>query len=65
MSKNSNSISNKSYKVLAMDEPFKGLDSFSKEKCIKLLKENSSTAILITHSLKEAEDLCNSYYRIS
>ena len=60
-----NSISNKSYKVLAMDEPFKGLDSFSKEKCIKLLKENSSTAILITHSLKEAEDLCNSYYRVS
>ena len=60
-----NSISNDSYKVLAMDEPFKGLDSFSKEKCIKLLKENSSTAVFISHSLKEAKTLCNSYYRVS
>ena len=52
------------YKVLAMDEPFKGLDIDTKSKCIDLLKKVSNTAILITHSIKEAESLCNSVYKI-
>ncbi len=51
-------------KILALDEPFKGLDQESKEQCIALLREFSSTSILITHSMEEAEILCNSIYRI-
>ena len=52
------------YNVLAMDEPFKGLDEETKKKCIALLKTVSKTAILITHSIKEAEILCKSVYKI-
>ena len=50
--------------VLAMDEPFKGLDLDTKNKCIELLKKVSNTAILITHSIKEAESLCKNIYKI-
>ena len=46
---------NNGYKILAMDEPFKGLDENTKNKCIYLLKQVSKTAILITHSNKEAK----------
>ncbi len=52
------------YNVLAMDEPFKGLDEETKNKCIVLLKTVSKTAILITHSIKEAEILCKNVYKI-
>jgi len=51
--------------ILAMDEPFKGLDDKSKFNCIRLLKEVSNTAILITHSYKEADKLCNCIYKIT
>ena len=47
-----------------MDEPFKGLDENTKNKCIALLKKVSKTAILITHSLQEAKSLCKSVYKI-
>ena len=47
-----------------MDEPFKGLDEETKKKCIVLLKTVSKTAILITHSIKEAGILCKSVYKI-
>ena len=57
-------IPKKYYKILAMDEPFKGLDLYSKKKCIKLLKENSNTSILITHSREEAFSLCKRIYEI-
>ena len=50
--------------VLAMDEPFKGLDDDAKNKCIDLLKKYSKTAILITHSLQEAENLCKNVFKI-
>ena len=51
-------------KVLAMDEPFKGLDEDTKNKCILLLRKVSKTAILITHSIEEANKLCNTIYKI-
>ncbi len=51
-------------KVLAMDEPFKGLDEDAKNKCILLLRKFSKTAILITHSMEEANKLCNTIYKI-
>jgi len=57
-------ISNNYYKILAMDEPFKGLDLISKKKCINLLKENSDTSILITHSKEEAFSLCKRVYEL-
>ena len=57
-------ISKSSYKILAMDEPFKGLDEKTKNKCILLLKKVSKTAILITHSNQEAYKLCESIYKI-
>ena len=57
-------IPKKYFKILSMDEPFKGLDFSSKKKCIKLLKENSDTSILITHSREEAFSLCESVYQI-
>ena len=47
-----------------MDEPFKGLDELSKNKFIKLLKENAKTSILITHSKDEAFSLCENVYEI-
>ena len=50
--------------ILAMDEPFKGLDQSSKNKCIILLKQVASSAILITHSNVEAKKLCQSIYKI-
>ena len=52
------------YKILAMDEPFKGLDENTKNKCIYLLKQVSKTAILITHSNKEAKNLCDRVYKM-
>ena len=52
------------YKILAMDEPFKGLDEDAKNKCILLLRKVSKTAILITHSREEADKLCNTIYKI-
>ena len=52
------------HSVLAMDEPFKGLDLDAKNKCIYLLKKVSKTAILITHSIKEAESLCQNVFKI-
>ena len=55
---------NNCHNVLAMDEPFKGLDDDTKNKCIDLLKKDSKTAILITHSLQEAENLCKNVFRI-
>ncbi len=55
---------NNGYKILAMDEPFKGLDEVTKSKCIYLLKQVSKTAILITHSNKEAKNLCDIVYKI-
>ncbi len=55
---------NNGYKILAMDEPFKGLDEVTKSKCIYLLKQVSKTAILITHSNKEAKNLCDTVYKI-
>ena len=55
---------NDRYKVLAMDEPFKGLDENTKNKCIALLKQVSKTAILITHSNKEAQSLCDRVYKM-
>ena len=45
-----------------MDEPFKGLDESSKDKCILLLKKFCKTAILITHSINEA--VCKTVYKI-
>ncbi len=57
-------ISKNYYKILAMDEPFKGLDLLSKKKCINLLKEYSDTSILITHSREEAFSLCKRVYEI-
>ena len=57
-------ISKNNNKILAMDEPFKGLDEATKDKCILLLKKVSKTAILITHSNKEADNLCKSIYKI-
>ena len=51
-------------KVLAMDEPFKGLDEDAKNKCISLIRKFSKTAILITHSIEEANKLCNNVYKI-
>ena len=48
-----------------MDEPFKGLDEDTKNKCIELLKKVSKTAILITHSTKEAENLCKNIFKIN
>ena len=51
-------------KVLAMDEPFKGLDEDAKNKCILLLRKFSKTAILLTHSIEEANKLCNNIYKI-
>ena len=59
--KNNKSIG---YKILAMDEPFKGLDEDAKNKCILLLRKVSKTAILITHSREEANRLCNTIYKI-
>ena len=47
-----------------MDEPFKGLDENTKNKCIALLKQVSKTAILITHSNKEAQSLCDRVYKM-
>ena len=47
-----------------MDEPFKGLDDDAKNKCIDLLKKYCKTAILITHSLQEAENLCKNVFKI-
>ena len=58
-------MSNKNFKILAMDEPFKGLDKVSKEKSIVLLKKVTKTALLITHSNEEAKSLCKSIYKIS
>ena len=55
---------NNFHNVLAMDEPFKGLDEDTKNRCIKLLKKDSKTAILITHSIKEAENLCKNIFEI-
>ena len=55
---------NNYHNVLAMDEPFKGLDDDTKNKCIDLLKKDSKTAILITHSLQEAENLCKNVFKI-
>ena len=55
---------NTKYNVLAMDEPFKGLDEDTKYKCIALLKKVYKTAILITHSRNEAKELCNNVYKI-
>ena len=55
---------NNYHNVLAMDEPFKGLDEDTKNKCIELLKKVSKTAILITHSVKEAENLCKNIFKI-
>ncbi len=55
---------NAKYNILAMDEPFKGLDESSKDKCILLLKKVCKTAILITHSINEAETLCKNVYKI-
>ena len=52
-------------KILALDEPFKGLDKESKEKCRNLLKKFSSTSILITHSFEEAKILCGNIYKIT
>ncbi len=57
-------IPKKYNKILAMDEPFKGLDELSKNKFIKLLKENAFTSILITHSKDEAFSLCDNVYEI-
>ena len=57
-------IPNKYNKILAMDEPFKGLDELAKNKFIKLLKENAKTSILITHSKDEAFSLCENVYEI-
>tara|TARA_Y100000589_G_C27197775_1_gene647758 strand:+ start:219 stop:1916 length:1698 start_codon:yes stop_codon:yes gene_type:complete len=56
---------NKKHNILAMDEPFKGLDLKSRNKCINLLKEVSSTSILITHSKEEADQLCDYIYKVS
>lgn len=56
--------SNRQHNVLAMDEPFKGLDEDTKNKCIELLKKVSKTSILITHSIKEAESLCKNVFKI-
>tara|TARA_B100000963_G_scaffold346019_1_gene350763 strand:+ start:1355 stop:3049 length:1695 start_codon:yes stop_codon:yes gene_type:complete len=58
------SISKKGYNILAMDEPFKGLDENTKQKCILLLKKVSKTSLLITHSDEEAINLCESIYKI-
>lgn len=55
---------NHGYKILAMDEPFKGLDEKNKIKSIRLLKEVSKTAILITHSNQEAQNLCENIFKI-
>tara|TARA_Y100001968_G_C19437004_1_gene760294 strand:+ start:1490 stop:3187 length:1698 start_codon:yes stop_codon:yes gene_type:complete len=50
--------------VLALDEPFKGLDKLSKNRCAKLIKETCPTAILITHSSEEAMNLCDYIYKV-
>lgn len=43
--------------ILIFDEPFKGLDSETKEDIVKYLKERigGRTVILITHDIREAE----------
>ena len=51
--------------ILAMDEPFKGLDKESKNRCINLIKDVSKTSILITHSFEEAVEICDYIYRVS
>ncbi len=56
--------SKKGHQILAMDEPFKGLDQTTKNKSISLLKKVSKTAILITHSIEEAKNLCQSIYKV-
>ena len=55
---------NSKFNLLAMDEPFKGLDEDSKQKSIILLKQICKTSILITHSRKDAENLCKIIYEI-
>ena len=52
-------------KYLLLDEAFDGLDPLAKKRVkdelIKLVKENGSTVIISSHSLRELEDFCDTY----
>ena len=52
-------------KYLLLDEAFDGLDPLArkrvKDELIKLAKENNSTVIISSHSLRELEDFCHMY----
>ncbi len=52
-------------KYLLMDEAFDGLDPsarlYFKRELIKLREENQATIIIASHSIRELEDICDSY----
>ena len=52
-------------KYLLLDEAFDGLDPLArltfKRAILSLIKENHTTVIISSHSLRELEDLCNCY----
>ena len=55
-------------RLLLMDEPFKGLDDKLKseiiEEFLKIHKEDKRTVILVTHDMKEAEQLGDNIYTL-
>lgn len=57
----------KSFDVIVLDEPFKGLDEVTKQKTMAYVKENikGKTAILITHDESEAEFFTDCIIRLS
>ena len=53
---------NNGYKILAMDEPFKGLDENTKNKCIYLLKQVSKTATEVHGGMGFTDELGLHYW---
>ena len=45
------------FDILFLDEPFKGLDTQSRDICIEYIKEHTKgkTVIMVTHDIKEAQ----------
>lgn len=52
-------------KILLLDEVFDGLDPFGKnifkKELVKLLDEKEMTVVMASHSIKEIEDICDSF----
>lgn len=50
-------------RIILMDEPLSALDGTTREKMQKLIldnhKENNNTIIMVTHSIEEAEKMCD------